>query len=78
MSDERTLMQIISDYWDIILFFFAVVAGYVNLKSQSVRNRDDIVELKSRLDKLEGRLDSKLDDVQKDIKEILILIGGKK
>lgn len=78
MDDQKTLIEIISEYKEFIGLSVALIAGWVNLKAQSVRNKDDITELKARLERLEDRLDTKLDDVQKDIKEILILIGGKK
>lgn len=78
MGDQKTLIEIISEYKEFIGLSVALIAGWVNLKAQSVRNKDDITELKARLERLENRLDTKLDDVQKDIKEILILIGGKK
>lgn len=78
MGDQKTLIEIISEYKEFIGLSVALIAGWVNLKAQSVRNKDDITELKARLERLEDRLDTKLDDVQKDIKEILILIGGKK
>lgn len=78
MGDQKTLIEIISEYKEFIGLSVALIAGWVNLKAQSIRNKDDITELKTRLERLEDRLDTKLDDVQKDIKEILILIGGKK
>jgi len=78
MDDQKTLIEIISEYKEFIGLSVALVAGWVNLKAQSLRNKDDITELKNKLERLEDRLDTKLDDVQKDIKEILILIGGKK
>lgn len=78
MGDQKTLIEIISEYKEFIGLSVALIAGWVNLKAQSVRNKDDITELKARLERLENRLDTKLDDVQKDIKEILILIGGKR
>lgn len=78
MDDQKTLIEIISEYKEFIGLSVALIAGWVNLKAQSIRNKDDITELKARLERLENRLDTKLDDVQKDIKEILILIGGKR
>lgn len=78
MDDQNTLIEIISEYKEFIGLSVALIAGWVNLKAQSIRNKDDITELKARLERLENRLDTKLDDVQKDIKEILILIGGKR
>ena len=78
MSDERTLMGVISDYWEFIISAIAFIAGYVNLKAQSFNNKESISEMKSRIGRLEDRLDTKLDSVQESLKEILILIGGKK
>jgi len=75
---EKTVMEVVNDYWEIIGIFISGLAAWFSLRSQSDKNKEDIVELKGRIGKLEDRLDHKLDDVQTTLREILMLIGEKK
>lgn len=75
MTEEQGILTFIRDYWVQIMFVVAIIAGWMNTKFSVNENTRDIRNLELRAEKLENKIEAKIDQQGQDIKNILIMLG---
>ena len=75
MNEEQGILTFIRDYWVQLMFVVAVIAGWMNTKFSVNENTRDIRNLELRAEKLENKIEAKIDQQGQDIKNILIMLG---
>ena len=75
MTEEQGILTFIRDYWVQLMFVVAVIAGWMNTKFSVNENTRDIRNLELRAEKLENKIEAKIDQQGQDIKNILIMLG---
>lgn len=75
MTEEQGILTFIRDYWVQIMFVVAIIAGWMNTKFRVNENTRDIRNLELRAEKLENKIEAKIDQQGQDIKNILIMLG---
>ena len=74
-SGDQTIMNVIRDYWQVLLMSVSLIVGWANLKFKVKENTDDIENLKQSQSRIESKIEAKLDGQATDIKNILIMLG---
>lgn len=75
MTEEQGILTFIRDYWVQLMFVVAIIAGWMNTKFRVNENTRDIRNLELRAEKLENKIEAKIDQQGQDIKNILIMLG---
>lgn len=75
MTEDQSFLAVIRDYWVQISFAAGTIAALANAKFNIGKNSADIKELKEKADKLESKIEVKLEQQSQDIKTILIMLG---
>ena len=71
------MADILRDFWHLILGVVALVAWAVRTEAGMPSNRNRLDRLEKQMEKDFSRLDSTLNSIQSDIKQILILSNVK-